>query len=60
MQHYRHALPEMRASGLYYVPLIFSCYRRVHPEVVRIFELLSQLVIHAPFCVACAPPVGFF
>ena len=41
-RHYRLALPEMAASGIHYVPLIFSCYGRVHPEAMCILENLAK------------------
>ena len=40
--HYRNALPEMAAMGIHYVPLIFSCFGRVHAEAVCILENLAQ------------------
>ena len=40
--HYREALPEMAGSGIHYVPLIFSCYGRAHPEAACMLENLAK------------------
>lgn len=41
-RHYQKALPEMAASGLHYVPLIFSCHGRLDLETICTFENLAQ------------------
>ena len=41
LKHYEHVLPEMRLDGLHYVPLVFSCFGRIHCEAKNMFRLIS-------------------
>ena len=40
--HYAEHLETMAAAGLRYLPVVFSCYGRVHPESVATMQRIAQ------------------
>ena len=48
--HYRLALPEMAAHGIQYMPMIFSCYGRVHLEAVGVLKNLARRAARSIGC----------
>jgi len=42
LAHYRQVLPELQASGIRYMPMVWSCHGRAHPEAMNTLQLLAR------------------
>ena len=42
LDDYADHLPQLESQQIRYIPMTFSCYGRVHPEAVRIIELIAK------------------
>ena len=48
---YCAALAQLRADGVEYVPVVFSCYGRPHPDASGVLEALAQAAARRVGCV---------
>ena len=48
---YAAALPQLEADGIRYLPVVFSCYGRPHPEAQAVLEALAGAAARRLGCV---------